>query len=51
MLQRTHLTDKGAAAIPIESVTTIETDRITVALPEDVESALRGASSHWLPFA
>jgi uncharacterized protein YrrD len=51
VLQRTHLTDRGAAAIPIDSVTTIETDRITVALPEDAESALRGASSHWLPFA
>lgn len=51
VLQRTHLTDRGAAAIPIDSVTAIETDRITVALPEDAESALRGASSHWLPFA
>lgn len=51
VLQRTHLTDRGAAAIPIDSVTTIETDRITVALPEDAESVLRGASSHWLPFA
>jgi uncharacterized protein YrrD len=51
VLQRAHLTDKGAAAIPIDSVTALETDRITVALPEDAESALRGASSHWLPFA
>lgn len=51
VLQRTHLSDKGAAAIPIDSVTAIETDRITVALPEDTERALRGASSHWLPFA
>ena len=52
VLQRTHLTDKGAAAIPIESVTAIETDRITVALPEAAEHALHGAaSSHWLPFA
>lgn len=51
VLQRTHLTDKGAAAIPIDSVTAIETDRITVALREDAESAVRGASSHWLPFA
>ncbi|HEX3454201.1 MAG TPA: PRC-barrel domain-containing protein [Gaiellaceae bacterium] len=51
VLQRTHLTDKGAAAIPIDSVTMIETDRITVALPEDAERALHGASSHWLPFA
>lgn len=51
VLQRTHLSDKGAAAIPIDSVTMIETDRITVALPDDTERALRGASSHWLPFA
>jgi hypothetical protein len=51
VLQRTHLTDKGAAAIPVESVTAIETDRITVALPENAELALREASSHWLPFA
>jgi len=32
VLQRTHVTDKGAAAIPIESVSVIATDRITVAL-------------------
>jgi uncharacterized protein YrrD len=51
VLQRTHPTDKGAAALPIDSVTAIETDRITVALPADAEHALRGASSHRLPFA
>ena len=51
VLQRTHLTDKGAVAIPIDSVTAIETDRITVALRDDAELALRSASSHWLPFA
>jgi uncharacterized protein YrrD len=51
VLQRAHASDKGAPAIPIESVTAIATDRITVTLPEDEERALRGASSHWLPFA
>jgi hypothetical protein len=35
LLQRTRLSDKGPAAIPIDSVSTIETDRITVALPEN----------------
>ena len=51
VLQRTQLSGQGAAAIPIDSVTAIETDRITVALPDDTERALRGASSYWLPFA
>jgi hypothetical protein len=35
VLQHTRLSDTGAAAIPIDSVTAIETDRITVALPVD----------------
>jgi sporulation protein YlmC with PRC-barrel domain len=35
VLEHTHLPDSGTAAIPIDSVTAIETDRITVALPRD----------------
>jgi sporulation protein YlmC with PRC-barrel domain len=38
-------------AIAIESVDTIETDRITVALPKDAVAAARGPRSRWLPFA
>ena len=34
VLQHTHLTGTGTAEIPIDSVTAIETDRITVALPD-----------------
>jgi sporulation protein YlmC with PRC-barrel domain len=34
MLQHTRLSDTGAATIPIDSVTAIETDRITVALDD-----------------
>jgi uncharacterized protein YrrD len=37
MLQHTRRTGTGAAAVPIESVAAIETDRITVALPEHPE--------------
>jgi sporulation protein YlmC with PRC-barrel domain len=35
VLQRTRLSTTGTAEIPIDSVTAIETDRITVALPKD----------------
>lgn len=37
VLQHTRPTGSGAAAIPIDSVAAIETDRITMALPEDPE--------------
>jgi hypothetical protein len=33
LLRHTRLSDTGAAPVPIDSVTAIETDRITVALP------------------
>ena len=36
VLQQTRLSDTGAATIPIDSVTAIETNRVTVALPEDL---------------
>jgi sporulation protein YlmC with PRC-barrel domain len=35
VLQHTRLSETKAAEIPIDSVTAIETDRVTVALPED----------------
>jgi sporulation protein YlmC with PRC-barrel domain len=35
VLQHTRLSDSGAATIPIDSVTAIETDCITVALPQN----------------
>ncbi|HEY7421069.1 MAG TPA: hypothetical protein VH541_03585 [Gaiellaceae bacterium] len=35
VLQQTHLSGTGTTAIPIDSVTAIETDRITVAVPRD----------------
>ena len=35
VLQQTRRSDTGAATIPIDSVATIETDRVAVALPED----------------
>jgi len=35
LLQPTRLSNTGAAAIPIDSVAAIETDRVTVELPED----------------
>jgi sporulation protein YlmC with PRC-barrel domain len=50
VLQRTHPSDKGAAAIPVESVSAIETDRITVTLPEEIAESFEGGRSHWLPF-
>ena len=37
VLRHTRLTGTGPAAIPIDSVAEIETDRITMALPEDPE--------------
>lgn len=37
VLRHTRLTGTGPAAIPIDSVAAIETDRITMALPEDPE--------------
>jgi len=36
VLQQTRLSDTGAATIPIDSVTAIETNRVRVALPEDL---------------
>ena len=38
-------------AIAIDSVETIETDRITVALSKDAVDAFRGARSRWRPFS
>jgi sporulation protein YlmC with PRC-barrel domain len=46
VLQPTGPSAPGAAAIPVDSVTAIETDRITVALP--VEPAV-GFDQRWLP--
>ena len=39
VLRHTRLTGAGPATIPIDSVAAIETDRITMALPEDPESS------------
>jgi hypothetical protein len=37
VLQHTRPTGTGPSTIPIDSVAAIETDRITMALPEDPE--------------
>lgn len=51
VLEHTRLSHTGAAAIPIESVTAIETDCITVALTKDTADAFGGIFSRWRPFA
>ena len=53
VLQHTRLSDTGAAAIPIDSVAAIGTDRVTVALPDDPAGAFDFGrlGSRWLPFA
>ena len=51
VLEHTRLSHTGAAAIPIDSVTAIETDCITVALAKDTADPFGGAVSRWLPFA
>jgi len=50
VLHHTHFSHAGAAAIPIDSVTAIETDCITVALAKDALDA-GGIFSGWLPIA
>ena len=50
VLQHKHFSHTGAAAIPIDSVTAIETDCITVAPAKDALDA-GGVFSGWLPFA
>jgi sporulation protein YlmC with PRC-barrel domain len=51
VVQRTHLWNTGAAAIPIDSVVAIGTDSVTVSLSDDAVAALDGAYPPWLPFA
>jgi sporulation protein YlmC with PRC-barrel domain len=51
VVQRTHLWNTGAAAIPIDSVVAIGTDSVTVALSDDAVDALDGAYPPWLPLA
>jgi sporulation protein YlmC with PRC-barrel domain len=51
VVQRTHLWNTGAAAIPIDSVVAIGTDSVTVSLSGDAVDALDGAYPPWLPFA
>ena len=51
VVQRTHLWNTGAAAIPIDSVVAIGTDSVTVSLSDDTVDALDGAYPPWLPFA
>ncbi len=50
VMQRTHLWNTGAAAIPIDSVVAIGTDSVTVSLSDDTVDALDGAYPPWLPF-
>jgi hypothetical protein len=50
VVQRTHLWNTGAAAIPIESVVAIGTDSVTVSLSNDTVDVLDGAYPPWLPF-
>ena len=45
----THVVLSGPVTIPVESVTTIATDRITAALPSD--PANTSVDSRWLPLA
>ena len=51
VVQRTHLWNTGAAAIPIDSVVAIGTDSVTVSLADDAVDALDGAYPPWLPLA
>lgn len=49
VLQQTR--PPGVAAVPIDSVTAIETDRITMALRKDSEDAHEQVEPRWLPLA
>lgn len=50
VLEHTRFSHAGAAAIPIDSVTAIETDCITVAPAKDTADPFGGVLSRWLPF-